>query len=306
MSTALAEPSALAALFAAAPEAMLVVDGSGAITLANARAEELFGYAAGTLAGRSVDVLVPSSLAIRHARHRRGYLAEPRTRPMGESLDLRGRRADGAEFPIDVALGPAEVDGERYVVAIVRDITDRKLHRDELRYLSEHDTLTGLLNRRGLDRQLGQALTHARRHRVPTALLLMDLDGFKLVNDRFGHLEGDRVLRGVVQGLRERLRAGDTVARLGGDEFAVILPFATPAAGEAIARQLLAVVRSAAAEVTHGELAVTASIGVVALGQPGQDLVTAIVAADEAMYAVKRGGGEGVRIAVPADDVAAA
>lgn len=96
MSTALAEPSALAAFFAAAPEAMLVVDGSGAITLANARAEELFAYAAGMLAARSVDALVPSSLAISHARHRRGHLAEPRTRAMGESLDLRGRRGDGS------------------------------------------------------------------------------------------------------------------------------------------------------------------------------------------------------------------
>jgi len=104
--------------------------------LANRRAEKLFRYAPGALAGRSVDTLVPDALAAAHARHRAGYHRDPRTRPMGEDLELHGRRADGTEFPIDVALGPTEVAGERLVVAIVRDITDRKLRQDELRFLS--------------------------------------------------------------------------------------------------------------------------------------------------------------------------
>ena len=292
-----ADATMLGALFAAAPEAMLVVDAAGTIRLANPRAEQLFGHAPGALAGRSIDALVPSALAARHERHRARYLEQPRMRPMGESLELRGCRADGTEFPIDVALGPAQVDGERFVVAIVRDITERKLHQDELRYLSEHDALTGLLNRRGLDQQLAQAMAHARRHEVPTALMFLDLDGFKLVNDRFGHLHGDRLLRNVVQGLRERLRAGDTIARVGGDEFAIILPFATPAAALAIGRDLLAVVREAAVDVTAGELPITGSIGIAELGMSGQDVVGAMAAADAAMYEAKRTGGDAVRLA---------
>jgi diguanylate cyclase (GGDEF)-like protein len=249
---------------------------------------------------------VPTALAARHARHRKGYLHEPKTRPMGQDLELRGRRADGSEFPIDVALGPAEAGGEQFVVAIVRDITERKLHHDELRYLSEHDALTGLLNRRGLDRQLAQAMAQARRHEVATILMLIDLDGFKLINDRFGHLEGDRFLCNVVQGLRDRLRAGDTVARLGGDEFAVILPYSTPAAATEVARELLAVVRDAAREATAGELPITASIGIVALGLAGQDVIAALTAADDAMYVAKRRGGDGVSIALHAAPGAAA
>src|SRR5687768_4279695 len=116
----------LAALFAAVPEAFLAVDSAGTIRFANPRAEQLFGYAPGALLGRSVDALVPAALAARHGRHRASYDHDPRARPMGEGLDLRGRRADGVEFPIDVALGPAEVGDERFVVAIVRDITVRK------------------------------------------------------------------------------------------------------------------------------------------------------------------------------------
>lgn len=284
-------------LFAEAPEAIIVVEPGGTIRLANRRAEELFAYAPDALVGRSVDTLVPDALARRHGRHRASYHAGPHTRPMGEGLELRGRRADGTEFPIDVALSAAEVDGEQLAIAIVRDITARKLRQDELRYLSEHDALTGLVNRRGLDQHLVQALAHVRRHQVQTALLLLDLDNFKLVNDRFGHLAGDGLLCEIVQAVRERLRAGDTFARLGGDEFAIILPFAPPAAAAAIAGELLAVVRAAALAATDGEIVTTASIGVAPLGGPNHDAATAIAAADAAMYEAKRAGGDAVRLA---------
>lgn len=272
---AAADAALLEAVFAAVPEAILVIDGDGTIRLANRQAHELFAYAPEALVGRSVDTLVPAALAARHALHRAAYQRDLRLRPMGEGLELCGRRADGADFPIDVALGPVTVDGELLVVAIVRDVTARKLRHDELRYLSEHDALTGLLNRRGLDRQLAQALAQARRHAVPTALMLLDLDGFKLVNDRFGHLEGDRLLRDVVQALRERLRAGDTIARLGGDEFAITAPFATPAAAEAIGSELCGVVRTTARAATRGEIDVTASVGVAALGLAAQHATAA-------------------------------
>jgi diguanylate cyclase (GGDEF)-like protein/PAS domain S-box-containing protein len=288
----------LDAVFAAAPEAMIVVDATGTIRLANRRAEELFSYAPDALVGRSVDTLVPAALAGRHGRHRDRYDAAPRTRPMGEDIDLRGRRADGSEFPIDVALGPTEVEGERFVVAIVRDITTRKLRQDRLRYLSEHDALTDVLNRRGFDRQLAQAFAQVRRHKVETALLLVDLDRFKLVNDRLGHLEGDRLLRSIVRAVRERLRAGDTIARLGGDELALILPFVSRPAAAALAEELLAVVRDAARVATDDGVAVSASIGVVGLGDhPGLDATEALAAADAAMYEAKRAGGDAVHVA---------
>ena len=287
----------LEALFAAAPEPMLVVDSDGRIRLANTRAEQLFGFEPGAMAGREVDALVPAALAGRHSRHRASYAADPRTRTMGAGVDVRARRADGSEFPVDVALGFADVDGEGLVIAIVRDITVPKRDRDELRYLSEHDALTGLYNRRGLDRQLGQALAHARRHGVPSALLLMDLDGFKQVNDRFGHLRGDRMLRDVACALRRRMRAGDTIARLGGDEFAVVARFVTDAGAEVLARDLLAVARSAAArEPLDADIRMTMSVGLVPLPGGGQDPLAVIAAADRAMYEAKRAGGDAVHV----------
>jgi diguanylate cyclase (GGDEF)-like protein/PAS domain S-box-containing protein len=281
------------AVFAQAPEAMLVVDATGTIRDANRRAHELFAYAPDALVGRSVDTLVPVALAGRHARHRASYHAAPRTRPMGEDLDLRGRRADGSEFAIDVALAPVGVDGETFAVAIVRDITERVLDQQRLRHISEHDALTGVLNRRGFDRQLAPAVAQARRHGVRTALLLIDLDHFKLVNDRFGHLEGDRLLCDVVASISQRLRTGDTIARLGGDELALILPFASPDAAMAIGRELLAVIRAAAHRVTGDEIVVSASIGVASI----ENTPDPLAAADAAMYDAKRGGGNAVCLA---------
>lgn len=139
--------------------------------------------------------------------------------------------------------------------------------------------------------QLAQAVAQARRHAVRTSLLLVDLDQFKLVNDRFGHVAGDRLLCAIVGSISERLRAGDTIARLGGDELALILPFAPATAAMAIGRELLAVVREAARSVVGDDIAVTASIGVAAVDATPDP----IAAADAAMYDAKRGGGNAVR-----------
>jgi diguanylate cyclase (GGDEF)-like protein len=267
----------LEAVLAALPDALLGVDASGTIRIANRRAEELFAFAPGALAGRAIETVAPGALEA------------------VEGHDLRGRRADGAEFPIEVALGRAEVQAGTLVVAIVRDVTVRNLRDERLLYLSEHDALTGVLNRRGFERQLAQALAQARRHGIDTALMLLDLDRFKLVNDLFGHLEGDRVLRLVVQAISSRLRAGDTLARLGGDECAVILPFAGTAAAAAIGSELLAVVRDAGRLATNGAVDISASIGIVGLGHGRRDATAAIAAADGAMYEAKLAGGDAVR-----------
>jgi PAS domain S-box-containing protein len=109
-------------LFESAPDAAIVVDGDGQIVLANAHAEELFGYSREELLGQSIELLVPERFRAAHVDQRRGYVAEPRKRPMGHpGLDLRGLRKDGREFPAEIALGPLETDRGLLVTAIVRD-----------------------------------------------------------------------------------------------------------------------------------------------------------------------------------------
>ncbi|MGA9371096.1 MAG: PAS domain S-box protein [Solirubrobacterales bacterium] len=122
-----------AGLLEAAPDAILGIDRSGAIALVNLRVEELFGYARQELVGETIEMLVPPEARERHQGRREGYQEAPRARPMGEGQQLRGRRKDGTEFPIEISLSPLTAEGGVFVIAIVRDVSDRKDTEEELR-----------------------------------------------------------------------------------------------------------------------------------------------------------------------------
>jgi diguanylate cyclase (GGDEF)-like protein/PAS domain S-box-containing protein len=171
-----------------------------------------------------------------------------------------------------------------------QDVTERRRQEAELQHLADHDPLTGLLNRRAFERALEQHLARVRRYGVQGALLMIDLDGFKAVNDQHGHETGDAMLAGVAERLRARLRASDVVARLGGDEFAALLPAADRAEAEHVARIAVEVVRDLSPAAGPP---VTASVGAAVIAEP--DLSSHVVQreADRAMYAAKRAGRDG-------------
>ena len=125
------------AVIDAAPDGIIMADEAGEILLANRQIEHLFGYERGELLGRSVDDLLPESLRQAHRAHRTRYRAEPRTRAMGAGLDLRGRRSDGSEFPVEISLSPIKTDDGLRVVAVVRDITERIEAEAEAREVRE-------------------------------------------------------------------------------------------------------------------------------------------------------------------------
>ena len=125
------------ALFDAAPDGVLIVDEKGHVIRANRQAAELFATTVAALEGLSVEELMPDSVRSEHRRHREGFFSNPRTRQMGAGLDLEARRSDGSTFPVDIALSPLEIDGERYVVASIRNILERKVTERELRLARE-------------------------------------------------------------------------------------------------------------------------------------------------------------------------
>jgi diguanylate cyclase (GGDEF)-like protein len=130
------------------------------------------------------------------------------------------------------------VDDKDLDIAAVAGLCDVALKLDRLRYESLHDPLTGLYNRRGFDEHLAAAVSRSLRYRWTFGLVIIDLDGFKAINDRMGHQAGDAVLRQVGEQLRQGLRSGDIAARLGGDEFALLLPIDGPASFDAILERL--------------------------------------------------------------------
>jgi diguanylate cyclase (GGDEF)-like protein/PAS domain S-box-containing protein len=200
------------------------------------------------------------------------------------------RRKDGGVFDIDVHLVPVDDGSElTHWVAFIRDITIEKKQVVQLRYQATHDGLTNLPNRTHLFDRLEQNITAARESRGLIALLVMDLDRFKEVNDTFGHHFGDMLLKQVAFRLRNQLRDGDTVARLGGDEFAIVLASVRDTNEVArIARNILNALEQPFV-VEEQVLEVGASIGIVMFPLHGDDARTLLRRADAAMYNAKQG-----------------
>ncbi len=171
-------------------------------------------------------------------------------------------------------------------------VSERERFEHELRHLADHDPLTGLLNRRRFELELDRQLAQARRYGRPGAVVLLDVDRFKQINDTYGHSVGDRLIVGVADALRARLRGSDAIARIGGDEFAVLLPEIDCAGAEAVAVELVAAVAAHTTHVDGRELPrVTISVGVASFGpQAGLDREALVIAADVAMYRAKEAG----------------
>ena len=402
-------------LFEFAPDAIAVVDADGQIVRVNAQAERLFGYEREELLGAPVETLVPKLPRDILAGHRSVYSADQHTRAMDVERELYGRRKDGGEFPVDVALSPLETDEGVFVSAAIRDVTERKRaevdaahfaavvasshdaiiskdlegivtswnhgaerlygyteaemlgssvsvllppgHQDELpdilrrvslgerideydtvrvrkddtevdvalivspirsadgtvigastitrditarvryqsqlRFLTEHDHLTGVNNRRRFERDLSESVGRARRYHEQSALIIIDMDAFKQINDTHGHEAGDRALKQVVSVIRRRLRDTDPIARIGGDEFAVLLPYAGESQVATVVEAIRYAIRDERLDLGEGTsipLSASAGSALIDADSPSEDSVFAV--ADRSLYRDKERGGD--------------
>jgi diguanylate cyclase (GGDEF)-like protein/PAS domain S-box-containing protein len=222
-------------------------------------------------------------------------------------MEKRFVHANGHPVWVSFSSSLVEVeDGDPlYLITQVEDISERKRLEQELEFLAERDSLTGLLNRRRFDEELAREIAAVKRYGSGVAVLMLDLDNFKQVNDSHGHKAGDDVIIGVAKVLRERLRATDTLARLGGDEFAVILPQSDASTASIVAHKLVDSVRGCRMKVDGERIRMTTSIGI-ALADDQSQLTAdeVLIEADRAMYDAKRRGGD--RFTVSGHDPAAA
>ena len=176
---------------------------------------------------------------------------------------------------------------------VATDITHRLDEEAHYRHLAYHDALTGLPNRRLFNDRVEQAINQARRQGTRLAVMLIDLDQFKLINDRYGHAAGDRTLIAVANSLRNTVRQSDTVARLGGDEFVAMLPRVGQAEDALrVARKMIDTLSQT------GPHMLSVSIGTALFPDHGTDLHSLLMQADQAMYAAKRDGGRTARLAL--------
>jgi diguanylate cyclase (GGDEF)-like protein/PAS domain S-box-containing protein len=207
-----------------------------------------------------------------------------RGRWRGEASGLRG---DGAAFPQEISLTAIEGGG---MVCVVRDITERTYAEEQIKHLAYHDALTGLPNRLLFKDRLTVALSHAQRDNTRLAVLFLDLDRFKVINDSLGHNIGDQLLQAVAARVQSCVRESDTVARLGGDEFTLLLPALARSDDAApVAQKLLEAVRYPF-HLEGREFFITTSIGISLYPEDGLDAEALIKNADTAMYQAKEQG----------------
>ena len=279
------------AVFDNVSDGIFILDENGLIESVNRSVERLFGYRPEQPIGLPFGfVIAPEHKAAFRGLEAAGALSSAHPPASGRIADTVGRRSDGSTFPIEVELGPMAHGDRIYTLAVVRDISERKSHTAALEHQALHDSLTGLPNRTLFGQHVVKALAAAKRLDEPRSVLVMDLDGFKHVNDTLGHDHGDTLLKEVGSRLQGVLREADTVARLGGDEFAILPDGPT----DLVAAAAVAWTIQQACEppfAISGELIhLGASVGIALYPEHGINTTDLLRRADLAMYEAKRSG----------------
>jgi len=281
-------------------DGMVIIDESGRIKTVNPAMARMFEYSTVELLGQNINIIMPAPMSGKHDKCLSDYLHGARPKVLNRIREETACRKDGTHFPVEMTVSEMKIDGQRYFLGILRDISSRKAQMDALRHQALHDALTGLPNRTLLVDRVEQAIARARREGGLVAVLYMDLDSFKEINDTLGHYFGDKVLQLVALQVQQVIRESDTLARLGGDEFSILLP----GADEQDAIRIATKVREKLGEhfsLDGRMLHLGVSIGVVLFPRDGADVSTLIRHADIAMYAAK-GRAMGVAAYDPALD----
>ena len=207
-----------------AKDAIIIIGAEEQITYWNPEANNMFGYEAQEIIGRQMySLLAPTEYrAAPHPGFAR-FTQSGVGKFVGKIFEASALRKNGEIFPVELSISAFKLQNHWQALCIIRDITERKKIEDQVRQLAFYDPLTNLPNRRLLNERLGQAMTVSKRSSHYVAMLMLDLDNFKPLNDNFGHAVGDLLLRETAHRLKACLRETDTVARFGGDEFVILL-----------------------------------------------------------------------------------
>jgi diguanylate cyclase (GGDEF)-like protein/PAS domain S-box-containing protein len=316
-------------------DGLLTLNSHGRIVSCNKAGNMLFGYEDNTLIGKSIQLLMPNVITEDSDDHLVLDIDAWKKGHLGMSREEVCIHSNGSTFPAEIDISKIELEGEPVYIVVIRDITDKKaaqqklqqfnqelekrveertdelartnvklLHeihervkaQQELTHLATHDMLTGLPNRALFNEHLEIAINHAQRHGRQLALLFLDLDGFKLINDTFGHETGDHLLKTISACMQECVRKEDILARVGGDEFTLLLREMTlPADASLIASKLIKAINKPI-QINNHLCHVGASIGISLFPQSAENAHELLRLADNAMYNAKTSGKNAFKI----------
>ena len=269
-----------------ASDAIITMQADGVILTANHAVQVLFGYTPEEAVGRPVSELFPQAPA------EFDPAAMLTTGAVTWQGELTGRRKDGAQFPVHLSTSVLHdpADRTRCLIGIARDVTERRQLLDRLHRQSMTDNLTGLFNHRFFHERLKHEFSRARRYGQPLGCIMIDVDFFKTVNDAYGHLVGDEVLKLLAGILTQATRSVDILARYGGEEFAVLLPNTDLAGAVRCAEHIWESIGTSDIRTAEGTLRLTISAGVTAISSELPDEEALCRRADAALLAAKRRG----------------
>jgi diguanylate cyclase (GGDEF)-like protein/PAS domain S-box-containing protein len=272
-------------------DGIITINESAEICGFNPAAEQIFGYWQHEIFGKNLGLLMPEADKNKPDGYVDRYLQTGKEHILGlRRHEVNAVRKNGEQFPMELSASEMTLGGQRYVIGIVRDITERKLAEQKIAHLAHYDYLTDLPNRALLLDNLKHSVSLAKRNYYKVAVLFLDLDEFKQVNDTLGHDVGDLLLQEVANRLKGVVRASDTVARVGGDEFIFVLD--NIGSGEhavVIANKVIAAI-SEPFDLQGQRCHVGGSIGISIYPEDSLDSETLIKQADGAMYLAKQSG----------------
>ncbi|MCG7872877.1 MAG: EAL domain-containing protein [Candidatus Thiodiazotropha lotti] len=285
-------------------DAVITADGSGRIVSWNQQAREVFGYDERFVLGlRLFQLILPPEAFVKIEHELKPIFENQSNLPSRLRLETVGQRKNGQEFPLELAISSSTAGNQPMLSIFARDITERKRWDEKIRYLAYCDSLTDLPNRQAFKEQVSKAINTAKRHGRIGAVLYLDLDEFKRINDTLGHDIGDMLLQNITKRLVEQVRISDTIsfshtgqfsgkniARLGGDEFTVLLDeIEEPEDAAIVAKRVQSVIASSYNLNGH-DVYVTPSIGIAIFPRDGHDVEELLKNADTAMYHAKAVG----------------
>lgn len=271
-------------------DAIITTNHEGLIESINPATEKIFGYTSAELMDKKISVLVPKAYKSPHDEYLLDFLKEDTSRDVSKPIEQNVKHKDGTTFDIELLINTISLSNEKKFIGVIKDITERKQWEKELKNLAMTDPLTKLANRNQYNNKLSEAAATSLRYQQPFALMLLDLDKFKPVNDRYGHQVGDLLLQHVANTLLASCRETDTVARLGGDEFAIILPSSNhPLDTGPLSQRILKEISKPIVIEEHS-IHIGISIGISTFPDNTDDLEVLQTQADEALYQAKENG----------------